>query len=257
MSIHPTAIIHPGTELEDEVTVGPYSVIGERVRIGKGTEIGAHVVIEGNTEIGSNCKFFQFSSIGTTPQYIQYKGEDTKLIIGNNNVFREFATVHRATVKGGGKTVIGNNNYFMAYVHIAHDCFIGNNVIMANNATLGGHIVIEDYAVIGGLTGIHQFVKIGAYAMVGACSAVSQDVPPYMIAVGNRSKLYGLNIVGLRRNKFSEEAIKLLKNAYNILFRSKLALHEAIEKVEKEIKDSKEVMHLVEFIKNSKRGIGR
>lgn len=257
MNIHPTAIIHPGAELEDEVTIGPYSVIGEKVRIGKGTEISAHVVIEGSTEIGANCKFSQFSSIGAVPQDLKFKGEDTRVIIGDNNIFREFVTVHRATTKGGGKTVIGNNNYLMAYVHIAHDCFIGSNVIMANNATLGGHIVIEDHAIIGGLTGIHQFVKIGAYALVGACSAVSQDVPPYMIAVGNRSKLYGLNVVGLKRNKFSGETIRLLKSAYNMLFRSKLTLHEALEKVEEEIKDSKEVKQLVEFIRNSERGICR
>ena len=255
--IHPTAIIHSGAEIDEGVEIGPYSVIGRDVKIGKGTIIGSHVVADGWTKIGTECRVHQFTSIGAPPQDVTYKGEKTEVIIGNNNVIREFVTIHRGTVKGGGQTVIGDKNFLMAYVHIAHDCKIGNNVIMANTATLAGHVRIEDHAIIGGLVAIHQFVNVGAYSIIGGASAITHDVPPYVMAVGNRAKLYGLNKVGLRRHGFSREEIDTLKKAYNILFRSGLALTDAVGKLEEEMKHSIHAAKLVEFIKGSKRGITR
>lgn len=255
--IHPTAIIHKGAEIGEGVSIGPYSIIGEGVVIGDRTKIGPHVVIYGPTEIGNDCTFFQFSAIGAIPQDLKFQGEDTKIRIGDRNTFREFVTIHRASSHGTRETVIGNDNYLMAYVHIAHDCHLGNNIIMVNGATLAGHIMIEDYAVIGGLSAIHQFTRVGGYAMVGGCSAVVQDVPPYMTAVGNRAKLYGLNLIGLKRHGFSDETIKILKKAYRIIFQSKLTLKEATKKVREEIKGSKEVDYLLRFIEESERGICR
>ena len=255
--IHATAIIDPNAELGDGVTVGPYSIIGEHVKIGDGTVIDSHALIEKWTEIGSNCKISSFTSIGTPPQDISYAGEETRVVIGDRNTIREYATVHRGTKKGGGVTTVGSDNYIMAYVHVAHDCLIGNHIVMANAATLGGHVKVEDFAVIGGLTGVHQFVRIGAYSMVGACSAVSLDVPPYVSAVGNRAELFGLNIVGLRRQGFDKTRVQKIKKAYNILFRSKLQLKDAIVSVLEEVHDSEDVLRLVEFIKATKRGICR
>jgi UDP-N-acetylglucosamine acyltransferase len=255
--LHPTAIIHPKADIGEGVRIGPYSVIGEHVKIGDDTIIASHVLIDGRTEIGSDCRIFPFSSIGTPPQDITYKDEKTRVRIGDRNIIREYTTVHRGTKKGGGITTVGSDNYIMAYVHIAHDCNIGSHIIMANAATLGGHIKVEDYAVIGGLTGIHQFVRIGAYAMVGACSAVSLDVPPYVSAVGNRATLFGLNSVGLRRHGFDKTRVGMIKKAYTILFRSKLSLKDAIAKVEEEIPESEDVKRMVEFIKGTKRGICR
>lgn len=254
--IHPTAVIQSGAEIGADVDIGPYSVIGKDVKIGKGTWIASHVVIDGWTTIGEGCKIHQFSSIGAPPQDISYKGDKTEALIGNNNVVREFVTIHRATAKQNKKTVIGDNNFLMAYVHIAHDCIIGNNVVMANAATLAGHVRVEDNAIIGGLVAIHQFANIGAYAIVGGASAITHDVPPYVMAVGNRAKLYGLNKVGLRRQGFSREEIDILKKAYNILFRSGLTLKDAVGKLE-DMKQSIHVERLLEFIKNSKRGITR
>lgn len=255
--INPTAIVHPQAEIGKDVRIGPYSVIGGHAKIGDGTVIESHVVIEGWTEIGSDCRIYPFSSIGTPPQDITYSGEETRVRIGDKNIIREYTTIHRGTKKGGGETVVGSHNYIMAYVHIAHDCKIGSHIIMANAATLGGHIRVEDHAVIGGLTGIHQFVCIGMYAMVGACSAVSLDVPPYVSAVGNRATLYGLNIVGLKRQGFDNVRIGKIKKAYNILFRSKLSLKDAIARIEEEIVDSEDVKRMIEFIKRTKRGICR
>lgn len=257
MNIDSTAIIHPNAEIGPDTEIGPYSIIGEHVKIGRGVKIGAHVAIEGWTEIGDDCRFFPFSSIGSIPQDLKFSGEKTRLKIGRGNIFREFATVNRGTKNGGGETYIGDNNFFMAYVHIAHDCRIGSNVIMANAATLAGHISIGDYAIIGGLVGIHQFVKIGEYTMIGGCSAVAQDVPPFLSAVGNRARLYGINRVGLKRHGFSAERIEKLKEAYKILFRSGLTLKEAIKKTRREIKDSQDVDSLIQFIEGSERGVCR
>lgn len=255
--IHSTAIIDPKAELGEDVTVGPYSIVGAHVRIGRGTVIDSHALIDRWTEIGSDCRISSFTSIGTPPQDISYAGEETRIVIGDRNTIREYATIHRGTKKGGGITTVGSDNYIMSYVHIAHDCRIGNHIVMANAATLGGHVRVEDYAVIGGLTGVHQFVRIGAYSMVGACSAVSLDVPPYVSAVGNRAELFGLNIVGLRRQGFDKTRVQKIKKAYNILFRSKHQLKDALTNVLDEIPDSEDVKQMVNFIRETRRGICR
>lgn len=256
--IHPNAIIDPKAEIGEGVEIGPYSIIEQDVIIGQGTKIGPHVIIREGTRIGERCQIYQFASIGEAPQALAYQGEKTYLIIGDHNVIREFVTLHRGTLKGGGKTVIGNNNYFMAYSHVAHDCVIGNQVILANGATLAGHILIEDYAIIGGLSAIHQFCRVGTYAFISGLTGVTLDIPPFMLASGNRAKLYGLNSVGLKRHKFPEETIKALKKAYRIIFRSGLTLENAMRKVqEDEIFKIPEVQHLIDFIQHSKRGISR
>lgn len=257
MSIHSTAIIHPKANIAEGVEIGPYAIIGEHVSIGKGTKIASHVVVEGWTTIGERNHIFPFSSIGMPPQDIGYKDDETHLIIGDDNVMRECTTIHRATTKQDRRTVIGNKNFFMAYSHVAHDCKIGSHVIMANSVALGGHIVIGDHAIIGGIVAVHQFVKIGSYAIIGGQSAVSLDVPPYVSAAGNRAQLYGLNLVGLKRKGFSDEVINNLKKAYKIVFRSGLTLEPSLQQVLAEIPDSKEVQHLVDFIRSSKRGIMR
>jgi UDP-N-acetylglucosamine acyltransferase len=256
--IHPTAIIDPKAEIGEEVEIGPYSVIERDVFIDEGTKIGPHVVIRHGTHIGKRCQISQFASIGEAPQFSGYKGEKTLLQIGDRNIIREFVTLHRGTVKGGGKTVIGNENFIMAYSHVAHDCQIGNQVVMANGATLAGHILIEDFAIIGGLSAIHQFCRVGAYAIIGGISGVLMDIPPYTKAQGDRAKLFGLNTVGLKRANFSEETLRALKKAYRIIFRSGLTLEKAIKQVgEDEIAQTPEVQHFLQFIQGSKRGITR
>jgi len=255
--IHPTAIVDSKAEIDEGVIIAAYCSIGEGVCIKKGSKLISNVVIEGNTEIGENCTIYPFTSIGLPPQDLKYKGEKTGLTIGNNNIIREYITIHRASVGGDGLTAIGDNNFLMAYVHIAHDCKIGSHIIMANAATLGGHVVIEDYAVVGGLTAIHQFTRIGAYAMVGGFSGVGQDIPPYMIASGARAKLFGLNTIGLKRHGFSDTAINELKKAYKILFREKRTLTDAIKKIQEDLPYTDEIKHLIEFIQKNKRGICR
>jgi UDP-N-acetylglucosamine acyltransferase len=256
--IHPIAIVDSNAEIGEGVEIGPYSVVEKDVAIDEGTKIGPHVIIREGTKIGKGCQVFQFASIGEAPQFLGYKGEKTFLQIGDHNIVREFVTLHRGTVKGGGKTIIGNDNYFMAYSHVAHDCQIGNQVVMANGATLGGHILIEDHAIIGGLAAIHQFCRVGTHAILSGLTGVSQDVPPYMMAAGSRAKLYGLNSVGLKRHQFSERGIKALKKAYRIIFRSGLTLEKAMKAVEEDdIFQIPEVQHLLQFIQHSKRGICR
>jgi UDP-N-acetylglucosamine acyltransferase len=257
VNIHPTAIVHPKAVISDGVEIGPYAVIGEHVSIGKDTKIASHVLIEGWTTIGARNHIFPFSSIGTPPQDIGYRNEETYLIIGDDNVIRECTTIHRATTKENRKTVIGNNNFLLAYSHVAHDCELGNHILMANSVALGGHITIGDYAILGGIVAVHQFARIGSYAIVGGQSAVTMDIPPYVSAAGNRAQLYGLNLVGLKRRGFSEQAIATLKKAYKIIFRSGLTQEEALQKVAEELTASPEAMHLVEFIKSSKRGVTR
>ncbi|MBW2544222.1 MAG: acyl-ACP--UDP-N-acetylglucosamine O-acyltransferase [Deltaproteobacteria bacterium] len=257
MSVHPTAIISPGAIIGENVEIGPYSVIGPDVRIGKDTIIGSHVVIEGQTEIGDNCHIFQFVSIGAPPQDLKFGGEQCRVVIGKNNTIREFVTIHSSTSADIGMTYIGDNNLLMAYCHVAHNCKLGNNIVMANAANLAGHIHIEDYAIIGGLTGIHQFTRIGCHSIIGGASAVVQDIPPYVTVSGNRAKAYGLNLIGLKRRGFKEETIKALKKAYRIIFRSSLRLSVALERVKEEVDDLPEVRHFVEFIENTKRGICR
>ncbi|WP_297214195.1 MULTISPECIES: acyl-ACP--UDP-N-acetylglucosamine O-acyltransferase [Thermodesulfovibrio] len=255
--IHKTAVISPKAEIAEDVTIGPYCIIGDSVKIKSGTKLISNIQIEGITEIGENCTIFPFTTIGFPPQDLKYKGEPTGVKIGDNNTIREYVTIHRASVSGDGWTSIGNNNFIMAYVHIAHDCKIGNSVIMANLATLAGHVTVEDFAFIGGLVAVHQFTRIGAYAMVGGFSGIGQDIPPYTMASGPRAKLYGLNTVGLKRRGFSDETINILKKAYKILFRDKMSLKEAIEKVKKELPQIPEVIHLLDFIEANKRGICR
>jgi UDP-N-acetylglucosamine acyltransferase len=256
--IHPTVIIDPKARIAEGVEIGPYSVIEKDVLIGKGTKIGPHVVIREGTEIGKGCEISQFASIGEAPQSVGYKGEKTFLKIGDHNIIREFVTLHRGTVKGGGKTVIGNENFIMAYSHVAHDCQIGNQVVMANGATLAGHILIEDFAIIGGLSAIHQFCRVGTYAIIGGLSGVLMDIPPYTKAQGDRARLFGLNTVGLKRANFSEGTLKALKKAYRIIFRSGLTLEKAIKQVgEDEISQRPEVQHFLQFMQGSKRGISR
>jgi UDP-N-acetylglucosamine acyltransferase len=256
--IHPTALVDPKAEMGENVDIGPYSVIEKGVSIGEGTKIGPHVVVREGTQIGKRCQIYQFSSIGEAPQATAYRGEPTLLQIGDHNIIREFVTLHRGSVKGGGKTVLGNENFIMAYSHIAHDCQVGNHVVMANGATLGGHILIEDHAIIGGLSAIHQFCRVGMYAIISGLTGISQDIPPYMMAAGDRARLYGLNSVGLKRHQFSEQEIKALKKAYRIIFRSGLPLEKAMKAVEEDdIFQLPRVQHLLQFIRHSKRGICR
>jgi UDP-N-acetylglucosamine acyltransferase len=256
--IHPTAIIDSKAEISEGVEIGPYSVIEKNVLIGEGTKIAPHVVIREGTYIGKQCQISQFASIGEAPQSVGYKGEKTFLQIGDHNIIREFVTLHRGTIKGGGKTVIGNENFLMAYSHVAHDCQIGNQVVMANGATLAGHILIEDFAIIGGLSAIHQFCRVGTYAIIGGITGVLMDIPPYTKAQGDRAKLFGLNTIGLKRANFSEETLKALKKAYRIIFRSSLTLEKAMKRVvEDEISQTPEVQHFLQFIQCSKRGITR
>ncbi len=257
MEIHPTAAVHPGARIGLGVQIGAFTTIGEHVQIGSNTLIDSHVVLDGWTEIGENCRVFPFTSIGAAPQAIRYRGEETRVVIGSKNIIREFVTINRGTPEGGGMTLLGNENFIMAYTHIAHDCKIGNQVIMANSSTLAGHISVEDCAIIGGLVAIHQFVRVGSYSIIGGATAVPQDIPPYTTASGNRAKLYGLNLVGLKRHHFPAATVSALKHAYRILFRSHLPLRKAIERAEKEVPALPEVAHLLEFVKNSKRGICR
>jgi len=255
--IHPTAIIDSKADIDSNVQVGPYSIIGANVTIGSGTVIGPHVVIQPHVEIGPDCHIFQYASIGAVPQALKFQGEETYVKIGRGTVIREFVTVNRGTGFGGKITEVGEENFLMAYVHIAHDCKTGRNVILANSATLAGHIVIEDFVTVGGLVAIHQFVRIGNYAYIGGKSAVVKDIPPYIIAAGDRAKLHGLNSVGLKRHGFSQETLSSLKKAYRIIFRIGLTLNEAIERVKAEVEQVPEVNNLIHFIKSSERGITR
>lgn len=255
--IHKTAIIDAKAELDSGVEIGPYCIIGPQVKIAKNTRLAPHVVIDGWTKIGEGCRIFQFASLGAIPQDLKYKGEESWVILGNNNTIREFVTIHRGTAQSGGKTIMGDNNLLMAYSHVAHDCKIGNQVILANAATLAGHIEIEDYAIVGGLVGIHQFLKLGRHCIIGGGSGVNQDIPPYMMANGQRAKLYGVNNIGLKRHNFSPEAVSNLKKAYHIIFRSGLTIKKALDQVQTEIKNSPEVDHLISFIKSSEKGITR
>ncbi len=255
--IDPMASVHPTAEFESGVRIGPYSVIGEGVRVGRGTRIASHVVIGPWTTIGRDCDIFQFVSVGAPPQDVGYRGEKTEVILGDNNIIREFVTIHRATTKAARKTVCGSNNLFMNYVHVAHDCVLGDNIIMANAATLAGHVTIEDYAIVGGIVAVHQFVRIGAYCIIGGHSAVSKDVPPYVLAVGNRARLYGLNKVGLRRKGFTRADIEEIRRAYRIIFLSSLGIREARERLLEEMPGSKHAKRFLEFIEKSRRGITR
>ncbi|HDO22552.1 MAG TPA: acyl-ACP--UDP-N-acetylglucosamine O-acyltransferase, partial [Nitrospirae bacterium] len=237
--------------------IGPFCIVKAGVKIGKNVKLQSNVVIEGKTEIGEGTSIFPFACIGMPPQDIKYKGEETGLKIGGNNLIREYVTIHRASVSGDGVTEVGDNCFIMAYSHIAHDCKIGKGVIMANAATLAGHVSVGDYAIIGGIVAVHQFTRIGAYAMVGGMSGIGQDIPPYMIASGARAKLFGLNTVGLKRHGFTDESVSELKKAYRILFREKNTLKNAIKKVQEEVPYTGEIQHLLDFINEKRRGICR
>lgn len=257
MSIHPTAIVAPTARLGAGVTIGPYSTIGDHVALGDGTTVGGHVVIEGGAQVGRNCRIFSHAVLGSEPQDLKFRGEKSMLIVGDGTVIREFATLNRATSGGGGKTVVGRGCLIMAYAHVAHDCHLGEGVILANAATLGGHVVIEEHAIVGGLTGVHQFCRIGAHAIIGGCSGIILDIPPYVKAQGNRARLFGLNTVGLKRRNFPPETIRSLKQAYRLLFLSGLTTTQALERIASELPACAEIQHLVHFIKTSDRGITR
>ena len=255
--IHPTAIIHPGARLAADVEIGPYAVIGEHVILGEGCWVGPHAVVEGRTTIGRKNRIFQFTSIGAIPQDLKYHGEATTLSIGDGNTFREFVTVHLGTADGGGTTIIGNDNLLMAYVHVAHDCRVGNQIVLANAATLAGHVEVGDHAILGGLSAIHQFTRIGSHAMISGGSMVNQDITPYTIAQGDRAAPVGINLIGLKRRGFSDEALRALKNSYKTFFRAGLKQEEALEKMAADAADYPEVKVFVDFIRGTQRGIAR
>lgn len=259
MAIHPTALVHSSAQLAAGVEIGPYAIIEEHARIGAGTSIGAHAVIGKWTELGENNQIFHLASVGAAPQDLKYKGEECWTRLGNGNVIREFATIHRGTVTGHAETVMGNNNLMMAYSHVAHDCRVGNGNVFANSATLAGHVTIQDNVILGGLVAIHQFVTIGSYTMLGGGTLVGLDIPPYMIAtsVQRDARLRGLNLIGLKRRGFSDEAISNLKKAYKTLFMAKLKQPDAIAKIRAEIVGCVEVDTLLDFIEKSERGICR
>ena len=256
VSVHPSASVHPQAQWDSGVKIGPYVVIGEDVTILEDTVIEAHVCLAGKTKIGKRCRFSPFSSIGTEPQDVSYRGEATCVKIGDDNIFREFLTVHRGTVNGRGETVIGNGNYFMAYSHIAHDCLVGDNTIFLHGATIGGHVDVDDFSTVGALSGLHQFCRIGKYAFIGGNTVLTQDVLPFCRVAGARpTLLYGLNAVGLRRQGFSRERIKALKDMFKIVFYSELNTSQAIERIKKEFPADGDRDEIISFIQNSKRGI--
>jgi UDP-N-acetylglucosamine acyltransferase len=255
--IHPSAIVHPGAKIGAGTAVGPYCVIGEHVEIGNNNSIAAHVVIDGHTRIGSDNRFFSFSSIGGAPQDKKYKGEPTRLEIGDRNTIREFCTFNCGTAQDVGVTRLGNDNWMMAYVHLAHDCQVGNHTIFANNAQLAGHVQVGDYAILGGFTVVHQFVSIGAHAMTAMGSVLLLDVPPYVMAAGNTAKPYGLNSEGLKRRGFSAESLSAIKTAYKTLYKSGLTLDDARQRIAEQARVQSEVRLLADFLQSSRRGIIR
>ncbi len=253
--IHDTAIVSPGASIGSDCHIGPFCTVGEGVRLGDGVRLESHVVVDGDTEVGSGTHIFPFASVGLAPQDLKYKGEPTKTVIGERNQIREFVTVHRGTEGGGGVTKIGDGNLLMAQAHVAHDCTVGNEVIMANAATLAGHVEVADRANIGAYSGVHQFCRIGLEAFVGGYSVVVKDAPPFAIIQGNHAKCYGLNTLGMKRRGYSREAISKLHNAFRLLLSSKLNTTQAIERIREEIEGSAEVDLLIDFIEGSKRGV--
>ncbi len=257
MSIHPTAVVDPQAELGAGVSIGPYSVIGPGVEIGDGTWVGPHVVINGPTRIGRDNRIFQFASLGDAPQDKKYDGEPTRLEIGDRNVIRECVTINRGTVNGGGLTTIGSDNLLMAYIHVAHDCHVGDHVIFSNNASLAGHVTVGDWVILSGFTLVHQFCAVGAHAFTGMGSGIAKDVPPYMMISGNPAEPHGINKEGLKRRGFSPEAIRRLKEAYRVLYRSGLSLDEAKQQLAAIAAEQPEVKVLTDFLAQSKRSIVR
>lgn len=255
--VHPQAIVDSRASLADNVSIGPFSVIGPEVEIGEGTWVGSHVVINGPTSIGKHNRIYQFSSLGEAPQDIDYRGEQTRLEIGDNNVIRENCSLNRGTPHGGGVTRFGNNNFMMAYAHVAHDCQVGSYTIFANGASLGGHAVIGDYVILSGFALIHQFVNVGAYSFCGMGAGVSKDVPPYIIVSGNPAEAHGLNSTGLKRRGFSADTIKILRDAYRTVYKSGFKLGDAVKELKAQYADNIEVQYFADFIDSAKRSIVR
>jgi UDP-N-acetylglucosamine acyltransferase len=255
-SIHSTAVVHPNAKIGAGCHVGPYCVIGEHVTLGDNCKLHSHVVIDGHTTLGAANEIFPFASIGLQTQDLKWKGGITRTQIGDRNTFREYVSIHSAT-SDGDATVIGSDNHILAYCHIAHDCRLGDHIVMSNVATLAGHVTVEDQAIIGGLAAVHQFCRIGRLAMIGGCSKVVQDIPPFMIGDGNPAETRTINKVGMERNGISEAAQAALKTAYKTLFREKLTVSNALAKIEQELPPLPEVQHLVQFVRASERGIGK
>lgn len=257
VAVHPTAVVEAGATLDDGAQIGPYAVVGAGVRIGARTVVGSHTVLEGRVELGTDCRIGCHVAIGTPPQDLKYRGEPTRVVIGERTHVREFATVHRASTGGHGVTAVGPDCFLMAYAHVGHDCRLEEGVIMANQATLGGHVEVGRHAIVSGLTAVHQFVRIGEHAFVGGCSGINQDIPPYVKVQGVPAKPLGLNAVGLRRHGFSSETIHALKEAYRILFLSALNTSQALERLKQDLPSSPEVERLIDFIQRSQRGISK
>lgn len=261
MAIHPTAIVDPAAEIDPTVEIGPYTIVGPHVRIGAGTTVGPHTVIEGHTTIGRDNRIFQFGSIGAANQDKKYKGEPCELVIGDRNTIREFVTLHVGTVQDKAVTRIGSDNWIMAYSHVAHDCVVGDHTTMANNTTLGGHVEIGDWVTIGGLCGVHQFVKVGAHAMLGFQSAVSQDVPPFMLVDGNPLAVRGVNVTGLKRRGFNDVRIAAVRRMHKLLYREGRTLEDAKAAIGQLLAETPEaapdVQHLLDFLGQATRGIAR
>jgi UDP-N-acetylglucosamine acyltransferase len=255
--VHSTAVVDESAVIGDGTRIGPYSIVGAGVVIGRDCDIGPHAVVEGPSRIGDGNRIFQFASVGAPPQDTKYRGEPTQLVVGDRNVFREGVTVHRGTAGGAGVTRIGNDGLYMAYSHVAHDCEIGDRVVMANGAALAGHVTIEDYAIVGGLVAIHQHTRIGESAMLGGGAMVVMDVLPFCTAVGDRAHLAGVNVLGLKRRGFDDATLRAVRSAYRVLFQSKLKLDDAVARLRSELASFEPVAHMVRFIEGSKRGICR
>jgi UDP-N-acetylglucosamine acyltransferase len=251
------AVIDPRAKIASGVEIGPYAVIAADVEIGEGTTIGPHVVINGNTKIGKYNKIYAFAAIGGDPQHTQYKGETTYLEIGDNNIIREFCTIHRGTTQGNQITRIGHRNFLMAYAHVAHDCTVGNDNILANNASIAGHVTVEDFVVFGAFCGVHQYVKIGSHCFLGRATKVGQDIPPYLLVTGAPGGPRGLNLIGLKRRGFSDETLRKLRRAYSVVYRQGLSLKDAIQELEAMERNCPELTPFIEVLKNTKRGISR
>ena len=255
--ISPHAIIEEGAVIGKDVSIGHFSIVGKNVKIGDGTRIGPHATLTGHTTIGKNNQVFQYATVGEVPQSTAYRNEPTELIIGDNNIVRECCTLHTGTVEGGGVTQIGNDNFLMAYVHIAHDCILGNNIIFANGSSLAGHVVVGDHVIFGGFTLIHQFCKIGAHVMTGIGAVSFKDIPPYLKVAGNTARPYGINVKGLQRRGFNEQDIAMLKQAYRTLYRSDLSFQDAISRINQLAANEPNVRTFVDFLVNSERGVVR
>jgi len=255
--VHPSAIVHEGAHLADGVVVGPFAVVGDEVELGEGTELCSHAVVAGPAVLGKRNIVHPFASLGGPPQDLKYQGEPTRLVVGDENQFREYVTVNRGTVQGGGETNIGDKNLFMAYVHVAHDCHVGSRTVFANNSTLAGHVTIGDYAILSGMAAVGQFVRIGEGVFLGAGAMVSLDVAPYCMAQGDRAKLIGLNTVGLERRLVEKERIEALQRAYRVVFREGLSLHDALARLDGELPQTHEIVLLAQFLRGCHRGLTR